>query len=97
VSFAPSPPPAAAGGQAAPAQAASTRPPAGVEGEVPREVCPLCGAPLRRDQDWCLRCGAAARTRLAAPPKWKPLAVSLLAIALLALAVLVVALVELTG
>jgi hypothetical protein len=64
---------------------------------VPREVCPLCGVPLRRDQDWCLRCGAAARTRLAAPPKWKLLVVSLVSLAALALAVLVVALVTLAG
>jgi predicted amidophosphoribosyltransferase len=64
---------------------------------VPREVCPLCGAPLRRDQDWCLRCGAAARTRLAAPPKWKALVVILVTIAIVALAVLVAALVKLTG
>jgi hypothetical protein len=52
---------------------------------------------LRRDQDWCLRCGAAARTRLAAPPKWKLLIVSLASVALLAIAVLVVALVTLAG
>jgi predicted amidophosphoribosyltransferase len=64
---------------------------------VPREVCPLCGGPLRPDQDWCLRCGAAARTRLAAPPKWKLLVVSLVSVAVLALAVLVVALVTLAG
>ena len=30
-------------------------------------ACPLCGAPLDPEQEWCLRCGAAARTRLAAP------------------------------
>ena len=64
---------------------------------MPREVCPLCGAPLRRDQDWCLRCGAAARTRLAAPPKWKPLVISLVIITVVALAVLVAALVKLAG
>jgi predicted amidophosphoribosyltransferase len=65
--------------------------------ETPREVCPLCGSPLRRDQDWCLRCGAAARTRLAAPPKWKALVLTLAAIAIVALAVLVAALVKLAG
>lgn len=78
-------------------QIASTAPPGGPGGEVPREVCPLCGGPLRRDQDWCLRCGAAARTRLAAPPKWKLLVVGLVSVAVLALAVLVVALVTLAG
>ena len=35
------------------------------------EACPLCGAPLAPEQEWCLRCGAAARTRLAASPAWK--------------------------
>lgn len=79
------------------AQTAPTTPPAEPPAEVPREVCPLCGGPLRRDQDWCLRCGAAARTRLAAPPKWKLLVVSLFGLAVLALAVLVVALVTLAG
>lgn len=93
MSVAPTGPPSTAeGGQAAP-----IHPPPGVEREVPRELCPLCGGPLRRDQDWCLRCGAAARTRLAAPPKWKLLVVSLITVAVLALAVLVVALVTLAG
>lgn len=78
-------------------QIASAPPPSDPAAEVPREVCPLCGGPLRRDQDWCLRCGAAARTRLAAPPKWKLLVVSLVSVAVLALAVLVVALVTLAG
>jgi hypothetical protein len=64
---------------------------------TPQEVCPLCGMPLRADQDWCLRCGAAARTRLAAPPKWKGLVVTLVAVALVSLAVLAVALVKLVG
>jgi hypothetical protein len=78
-------------------QIASTAPPGAPAAEVPREVCPLCGGPLRRDRDWCLRCGAAARTRLAAPPKWKLLVVSLVSVVVLALAVLVVALVTLAG
>lgn len=59
--------------------------------------CPICQAPLRADQDWCLRCGAAARTRLAAPPKWKALVAGALVVAAVALAVLVVALVKLAG
>jgi hypothetical protein len=78
-------------------QIASTAPPGAPAAEVPREVCPLCGGPLRRDQGWFLRCGAAARTRLAAPPKWKLLVVSLVSVVVLALAVLVVALVTLAG
>ncbi|MGN6372528.1 MAG: hypothetical protein ACTHM1_06010 [Solirubrobacteraceae bacterium] len=64
---------------------------------TPREACPLCGTPLQADQDWCLRCGAAARTRLAAPPKWKGLVVTLVAVAAISLAVLAVALVKLVG
>lgn len=62
-----------------------------------RELCPLCGAPLKREQDWCMRCGAAARTRLAAQPKWKALVVALLVVVLLALGVLTAALVKLAG
>jgi hypothetical protein len=62
-----------------------------------RELCPLCGEPIQPEQDWCLRCGAAARTRLAAPPKWKLLVVSLIAVAVLALGVLIAALVNLAG
>jgi hypothetical protein len=62
-----------------------------------QDVCPLCRTPLRADQDWCLGCGAAARTRLAAPPKWKGLVVTLAAVAVVSLAVLAVALVKLVG
>lgn len=78
---------------AAPAQAPTT-----VDAQVtPIEGCPLCGAPLRADQDWCVRCGAAARTRLAAPAKWKALATALVIVVALSLAVLIVALVKLSG
>ena len=52
------------------------------------DACPMCGAPLRGEQDWCLSCGAAARTRLAATPNWRaPIAV-LAILAALALGVL---------
>jgi hypothetical protein len=60
-------------------------------------VCPLCGSPLAPTQDWCLRCGAAARTRLAAAPRWKALVVLLATVTLLALGVLAAALVKLVG
>ena len=78
------------------------QPPAGEEARVPApstdpEACPLCGTTLDRDQDWCLRCGAAARTRLATAPNWKAPVVLLAVIAALALAVLAVALVKLAG
>ena len=33
--------------------------------------CPRCGAPLRDVQDWCLECGAAARTRLERTTSWR--------------------------
>jgi predicted amidophosphoribosyltransferase len=72
--------------------------PATAEGAVAAtEACPLCSAPLRADQDWCLRCGAAARTRLAAPAKWKALVAVLLTVVAISLAVLIVALVKLSG
>jgi hypothetical protein len=61
------------------------------------EACPLCGAPLQPDQEWCLRCGAAARTRLAAVPNWKaPVAIFATVVAI-SLGVLAAALVKLAG
>jgi len=64
---------------------------------VPLEVCPLCGEPLRAEQSWCLRCGAGARTRLAAQPKWKALVVALVLVVVVSLGVLAAALVKLAG
>ena len=61
------------------------------------ETCPLCGAPLDPEQEWCLRCGAAARTRLAAPPNWKASVFVLAAVVALSLGVLAAALVTLAG
>lgn len=61
------------------------------------EACPLCGTPLSPEQDWCLRCGAAARTRLAATPNWKAPIATIAVVAALALAVLAAALVKLAG
>jgi hypothetical protein len=60
-------------------------------------ACPLCGAPLDPRQEWCLNCGAAARTRLAAPTNWKAPIVAIAVIATLALGVLAAALVKLSG
>jgi hypothetical protein len=55
----------------------------------------LCSAPLAPDQDWCLHCGAAARTRLSATPNWKiPLAV-VIVIAVLLVGILAASLVAL--
>jgi hypothetical protein len=61
------------------------------------EPCPLCSGPLAADQEWCLRCGAAARTRLAATPKWRAPVATLAVIAALALGVIAAALVKLAG
>jgi hypothetical protein len=61
------------------------------------DACPLCGTPLRPEQDWCLRCGAAARTRLAATPNWKTPIATIAVVAALALGVLAAALVKLAG
>jgi hypothetical protein len=60
-------------------------------------VCPLCGAPLHQEQEWCLHCGAAARTRLAAPASWKAPLVAIAVVATLALGVLAASLVALSG
>jgi hypothetical protein len=78
----------------------SDLPPPPTTGSVPGPVgdsCPLCGGPLDPDQEWCLRCGAAARTRLAASSNWKAPMIAVAVVAGLALAVLAVALVKLAG
>lgn len=57
--------------------------------------CPRCGAYIAPEQDWCLECGAPARTRLAPTPNWRlPVAViaTVVAAALVALVIAFVAL-----
>lgn len=61
------------------------------------ESCPLCGTPLRVEQEWCLGCGAAARTRLAAIPRWRAPVILIGTVIVLALGVLTAALVSLAG
>lgn len=61
------------------------------------EACPLCGAGLHSEQEWCLSCGAAARTRLAAAPSWKGLMATLAVVVALSLGVLAAALVKLAA
>jgi hypothetical protein len=61
------------------------------------DACPLCGTPLSPEQDWCLHCGAAARTRLAATPNWKAPIATIAVVAVIALGVLAAALVKLAG
>jgi hypothetical protein len=62
-----------------------------------REACPLCATPLEPEQEWCLSCGAAARTRLAASPAWKWPIVTFAVVVVLSLGVLAAALVDLAG
>ena len=59
--------------------------------------CPRCGAPVLAEQDWCLVCGAAARTRLAPAPNWRAPLIALAAVIVISLAVLGGAFVALTG
>jgi hypothetical protein len=58
--------------------------------------CPRCGAHVSDDQDWCLRCGDAARTRLAPTPNWRLPIAAAAAVAALAGIVLALAFVALT-
>lgn len=76
-----------------PAQAAAAPAPA----PAPAGTCPGCGAALQPDQDWCLECGWAARSRLAGTPDWRRPLLVLAALIAIALAVLAVALVKLAG
>ena len=68
-----------------------------VPGGAEVDSCPLCGAPLHPEQEWCLRCGAAARTRLAASSNWKAPIIALAVVGILSLGVLAAALVRLAG
>ena len=52
---------------------------------------------MAADQEWCLNCGAAARTRLAAAPGWRGPVAAIAVIAALALGILAAALVKLAG
>jgi hypothetical protein len=54
----------------------SVQGPGRVPGPAPAALrCPRCGATVAPEQDWCLECGAPARTRLAPTPGWRaPLA-----------------------
>ncbi len=59
--------------------------------------CPRCSAAIGPEQDWCLECGAPARTRLAPTPNWRVPTLAIGAIVLLAGALLAFAFVKLTG
>lgn len=62
--------------------------------ETPPEAarrCPRCGHGLREDQDWCLNCGSAVRTRIATTPGWRlPLALLAGLLALVAIGLVLV-------
>ncbi len=79
------------------AQARSQPQPPPYSQQQPSERCPLCGAALHERQDWCLSCGAAARTRLAATPRWWMPVLVLAAVAVVAIGVIVASLVKLAG
>ena len=59
--------------------------------------CGACGEALADRQRWCLRCGAAARTTIAATPRWAARAAAATAVSLLALAGIGYALAALAG
>ncbi len=60
-------------------------------------LCPRCSAAIGPEQDWCLECGAPARTRLAPTPNWRVPTLAIGAVVLLAGALLAFAFVKLTG
>jgi ribosomal protein L37E len=59
--------------------------------------CPRCGARVASEQDWCLECGAPARTRLAPTPNWRLPIAAVVAVVLAAGIALAVAFVALTN
>jgi len=58
--------------------------------------CPRCASPVGPEQDWCLECGAPARTRLAPTPNWQLPTVAIGAIVAIAGVLLAFAFVRLT-
>ena len=59
--------------------------------------CARCGARLSADQEWCLECGAAVGTLVAAPRGWR-VSIAVVGVLLaLALIAVILALVELAG
>ena len=54
-------------------------------------TCPRCATPLAVGQEWCLNCGAAVTTRIAAAPTWRGPLAAMAGVALLALAALALA------
>jgi plastocyanin len=74
-----------------PATPPATEPPPGTI------ACPRCGAAVGPEQDWCVTCGVAARTRVAPVPHWRRPIMLVAAVGALALATVAVALVSLSS
>jgi hypothetical protein len=69
-----------------------------VPGPAPVSLrCPRCGAVVGPEQDWCLECGAPARTRLAPTPNWRAPIALVAVVVLLAGLVLAFAFTSLTS
>ncbi len=80
-----------------PVGGAPTGQPAAQQQQQPDTVrCPRCSAAVGPEQDWCLECGAPARTRLAQTPNWQLPTAALGAILLVAGALFAFAFVKLT-
>ncbi len=60
-------------------------------------ACPRCATVIDPDQDWCLACGAPARTRLVPTPNWRAPVAVLAVIVVLAGIALAIAFVALTN
>jgi uncharacterized OB-fold protein len=60
-------------------------------------ACPRCGTAVGPEQEWCLHCGAPARTRLVPTPNWRAPLLVLAVVAVLAGIALAIAFVELTN
>jgi uncharacterized OB-fold protein len=54
--------------------------------QAPERRCESCGAALAERQRWCLHCGGASLTRVAATPHWRATAAVGTLLALLAIA-----------
>jgi hypothetical protein len=65
-----------------------------VPGSIP---CPRCASTVGPDQEWCLSCGAPARTRLVPTPNWRAPVALLALVLVLAGIVLALAFVSLTN
>ena len=76
----------------------SVAPPGAAPATAPGTIaCPRCATVIGPDQDWCLSCGAPARTRLVPTPNWRAPVAVLAVIVVLAGIALAIAFVSLTN